>query len=438
MLPMLVVFATMDPRGSKIGGIETHIRQILRNHPAGTDLLLVGIDEAGDLAPGVPLAVPFGGRSITFLPVAHVPADEARVAAPSLFRSTTLRFVAGGLRHLPALRRLVAGRSASADLPRVEFAILPLLLRLPYALTIHSDLTAAASTDSLLKRHRGLKHWSEWLAFAGAAHVFAVSEELRGALAARHRGIARKSSVLPVPVDTRLFRPTPFPEGERFHLAYAGRLDAVKDPALMVATIAALARRLDGRVAFHLIGAADPETIPGFAAIRPLTERHGMQDAEGVAARLRQVHCGLMTSHSEGLPCFLLETLASGRAFVAASLPSFTPFIRAGETGALVPRHGATEATAEALAEALADLWHDIRAGRLDPARIAASVAAYSVDAIFAGLFATHARIRIPGGGTDYAETGPEAASRSQPASSAPQDAPGPSASAITVSASAR
>ena len=30
---------------------------------------------------GLPLAVEFGGRAITFFPVAHVPADEARVAA---------------------------------------------------------------------------------------------------------------------------------------------------------------------------------------------------------------------------------------------------------------------------------------------------------------------------------------------------------------------
>lgn len=392
--PLLIVFATLDPRGDKIGGIETHIRHILRNHPVESDLVLVGIDEFGDLSPGVPLAVEFGGRAITFFPVAHVPADEARVAASRLLRSTTLRFVAGGLRHLLSLRALIAGREASADLPRVEFSLLPALLGIPFVLTVHADLAKAGKTDSLLKRYGALKSWSERLAFSRARHVFAVSEAVHAALLSEHPGLQHKSGVLPVPVDTRIFTPSAFPAGDVFRLVYAGRFDEVKDPALMFETIAALSHKLGGKLEFHVIGSANPETFAEFAAIRTLTTLHGPRNAEGVAALIRHAHCGIMTSHSEGLPCFLLETLASGRAFGAVRLPTFEALVRPHQTGLLTDRAETRGETASRLADGFVALWQEICAGKLEPQVIAGSVSHLSVRAIFAQLFDRHAMLR--------------------------------------------
>jgi glycosyltransferase involved in cell wall biosynthesis len=392
--PLLVVFASMDPRGGKIGGVETHIRHILRNHPDDIDLLLVGIDETGDLACGKAIGMEFSGRAITFLPVAHVAAAEARISASRLFRSTTLRFVAGAIRHLAALRRLIAGSCVSADIPRVEFSILPFLLRLPFALTIHADLTKASQTDSLLKRHGVIKRWSEKFALATASAVFTVNEGIRTAIIDENPALAVKTSTLPVPVDTKIFTPSPFPETGTFHLVYAGRFDEVKDPGLMFEAIAALARRLDDRIEFHIVGAADPTVFPEFAAIRHLAVRHGPCDAEGVASIIRTAHCGILTSHSEGLPCFLLETLAAGRPFAATRLPTFEGIVVEGQTGFLAERREARAATAEAMADGLAELRADISGRRLVPNQIAASVERYSVRAIFTKLFEVHARLR--------------------------------------------
>lgn len=396
-LPLLIVFATLDPRGSKIGGIETHIRHILRNHPREVELLLVGIDEKGDLGLGRPHDVTFADRQIAFFPVAHVPSEEARVSASRLAKSTTLRFVLGGLRHGLALKRLIAGRAVSADLPRVEFAILPFLLGIPYALTIHSDLAQASQTDSLLKRYGALKRWSEGFAFRAAHHVFAVNGAIHCALVNRYPALARSSDVLPVPVDTRIFAPSPFPVSENFRLVYAGRFDEVKDPALMFETVAALAARLDSKLEFHVVGSADPSPFPEFAAIRKLSVIHGPKDAKGVARIIRDAHCAIMTSHSEGLPCFLLETLASGRAFGAIHLPSFAPFVIEGKTGQLVPRGATRPESAQHLAAGLAAIWDEIRAGALAPETIAKTVSGLSVKAIFSRLFDVHASIRQKG-----------------------------------------
>lgn len=390
MRPALFLFCTMDPRANKIGGVETHARHLLRNFPLTWDLIFVGIDEIGDLAPGVGLPLTFAGRAITFVPVARVPSNEAWRSAARLSGSTTLRFVLGGLRHLASLRALARGRLVSADLPRVEFAILPILLRMPFALTIHSDLTRIGATDSLLKRFGSVKLASEWLAFKAARRVFMVNPEIHTALVARHPELALKSDVMPVPVDSQVFRATPFPKTDIFRLAYAGRFDEVKDPGLMFETLALLAEKLEGKLEFHLIGPADPEQFPAFAAIRDFTIRHGPQKAEGVAAILREAHCGLLTSISEGMPCFLLETLASGRAFAAMHLPSFEGLVDEAHNGALVARHSSRTENAEALAEALRGIKVKIAAGIFEPETIARGVAPFSVTSVFARLFDVH------------------------------------------------
>lgn len=392
---VLVVFAAMDPRGNKIGGIETHIRHILRNHPADADLILAGIDEIGDLATGVPVPLEFGGRAITFMPLAHVPAQEASRSASKLLRATTLRLVLGGLRHLLSLRNLIRNRPASADLPRVEFAILPVLMGVPFALTVHSDLAKAAKTDSLLKRYQALKGWSESLAFRAAQHVYVVNADIRERLIAETPALAPKCDVMTVPVDTALFSPSPFPSFELFRVVYAGRFDEVKDPALMFATIRALRDRLAGALEFHVIGSADPEIFPEFAAIRDITIRHGAQDAQGVARIIRTAHCGVMTSHSEGMPAFLLETLASGRGFVSVDLPSFTGLVREGFSGERVARLAGREETAMALADAFCRVRQRMIAGEIVPEALAESVTPYSVGRVFSGLFSMHKALAL-------------------------------------------
>ena len=45
MAGKLIIVHPMDPRGVKVGGIETHVRQILRHAPASSDVLLIGVDD---------------------------------------------------------------------------------------------------------------------------------------------------------------------------------------------------------------------------------------------------------------------------------------------------------------------------------------------------------------------------------------------------------
>ena len=81
----LLLMYTMDPRGAKVGGIETHIRQILRHHPEDFSVLFVGTDERGDCKIGEVQRLSLGGRSDDFAGAAGAErVDAVRSAAGRL------------------------------------------------------------------------------------------------------------------------------------------------------------------------------------------------------------------------------------------------------------------------------------------------------------------------------------------------------------------
>ena len=128
----LVLFHTMDPRGGKLGGIETHVRLMLARFPG--EVLFVGLDETGDLVPGTVIPVTIEGRALDFLPVTRERHDTVNRAATRLTQSVTLRFLLGSLRHLAAIRRADGEGPVSCEIERFEFAILPRRRGRPFVL----------------------------------------------------------------------------------------------------------------------------------------------------------------------------------------------------------------------------------------------------------------------------------------------------------------
>src|SRR5262245_44806231 len=101
MRPRLISIHPMDPRGAKVGGMETHVRQLLSRHPADMSVLMVGIDERGDLELGKPTTVSFQGREFEFVPIMRAAIGDQTGAAKTLTRSLTFRFAAALVRSLP-------------------------------------------------------------------------------------------------------------------------------------------------------------------------------------------------------------------------------------------------------------------------------------------------------------------------------------------------
>lgn len=391
----LCLMHPMDPRGGKLGGIETHVRMILARHPEDFAILFVGVDELGDCPPGQITQITVGGRKISFLPVVHIGPNEINLAGKTLLGSTTFRFAVGALRSIFTMRRALRGKRASGDLQRFEFAILPKLLGLKSVQMVHGEGAKDQKMDSLIKKLWFVHRLNEAIALRLANHIFCVNGNIVKRMQRLYPKAARKAEVMSVSVDTQQFAPRPFQlEDGVFRVMFAGRLDAFKDPPLMFRVLTRLAERLEGRFEFHYAGTSDPHRYSEFAALEAHTIRHGFLDSGGVAALAEHCHAGILTSFFEGMPCYLLETLSAGRPFVAIRLPQYDPLIVAGVSGHLIERSEPVEPCEAQLVDGFVALWADIRAGRIDPEKVHQLVSPYSIENQMGRLFACHRQLQ--------------------------------------------
>ena len=393
----LVLIHPIDPRGNKVGGIETHVRVMLQRHPEDFSVLLVGVDGRGDLAIGKPVKIDVGGRVIDFLPVVHVPDDEIHQAATSIGRSITFRVATALLRHYRTIRRLIGKGPATVELQRFEFAPFARALGLPVVQIVHGEGSKDQKMDSLIKRFWFVHAAAERIALALADRIVGVNPNIVKRIEAEFPAHARKASFMTVSVDTEIFPPVPFDVSDDvLRIVFTGRLDAFKDPPLMFRVIERLGRALDGRVEFHYVGTSDPHRYAEFAAIEHLTVRHGFKDAKGVHEVLTRCHAGILTSYFEGMPCFLLETMSTGRPMGAIRLPQYDPLVETGRTGFLVERLDDTAATVEAMTAAWLGLWAGIKSGTIRTEAVHERVVPYSVDTQLPRLFDIHRALAAP------------------------------------------
>jgi glycosyltransferase involved in cell wall biosynthesis len=385
-----------DPRGEKVGGLETYIRDFITFHPDDTDLLFIGIDSAGDLRLGELHRLSFRGRTFDFLPILRYSDLQAREAARSIRTSLTGQFFLALLRHFGLISRLIRSRRCSIDLRRVEFSWLPALLRLPFVQMLHGEgAPKNLQMDSLLRRYSFVHNAGERFAVATSAKFLCVNPFITERLQRTYPRRKDKIDTLWTWVNTEIFQPRPLPAGTSpFRLVFAGRLDEFKDPPLMFRAVDRLRNRLQGGVEFHYVGTSDPHRFAEFAGIEDVTIRHGFKDAAGMAATLATAHAGILTSEFEGMPRFVLETLAVGRPVVAMHLPQLEPVIRCGETGFLVARDGSADDMADALAQRFIDVRDAIEGGEMTPATIAGAIADFTPGRQLARVFRYHQEIQ--------------------------------------------
>jgi glycosyltransferase involved in cell wall biosynthesis len=384
-----------DPRGEKIGGLETYIRDFITFHPDDTDLLFIGVDSSGDLSLGEVHKLTFRGRTFDFLPVLHYSDMQAREAARTIRRSLTGQFFVALLRYFGPIARLIRSRRCTVDLRRVEYSWLPVVTRLPFVQMLHGEGVPKLRMDSLLRKYWFVHNASERFAVAMSAKFLCVNPFITERLQKTYPRQKGKIDTLWTWVNTDIFRSMPFPrDAAPFRVVFAGRLDEFKNPALMFRALDRLRQRLDGGLEFHYIGTSDPHRYPEFFAIEGITVRHGFKDAAGMAATLALAHAGILTSEFEGMPRCVLETLAVGRPVVAVHLPQLESVIHDGTSGFLIDRSGSIDDMAELLAERLMNVRRAIGGGQMDHVRIAESIADFTPGKQLARVFRYHQELQ--------------------------------------------
>jgi len=384
-----------DPRGEKVGGLETYIRDFITFHPVDTDILFIGVDSTGELELGRLHRLTFRGRGFDFLPILHYSDQQAREAARSIRTSLTGQFFMALLRHFGPIARLIRARRCSVDLRRVEFSWLPAILRLPFVQMLHGEGAPKLQMDSLLRKYAFVHNTGERFAVAMSEKFLCVNPFITERLQQTYPRRKDKIDTLWTWVNTDIFKPQLWPlDSSPFQIVFAGRLDEFKDPPLMFRTIARLRQRLNGDVRFHYIGTSDPHRFEEFAAIEDITVRHGFKDAAGMAETLASAHAGILTSEFEGMPRCVLETLAVGRPVVAMHLPQLEPVIHAGVSGYLIERNGSREDMADALVQRFVDIRGAIEAGTINPVTVAGSIEAFTPGTQLARVFRYHQEIQ--------------------------------------------
>ncbi len=390
----LLVFYPLDPRGSKVGGIETHVRHILANFPTNFSVLFVGVDEIGDRKLGIIKPLEFGGRVFDFLPVVHIPQSEINLAAKSLFKSTTLRFVTGVLCNIFVIKKGIKSNKATAELQRFETALIPRLLGIPAVQTVHGEGSKDDKMDSLIKKLWFIHSLNERIALTLAKHIICVNQNILKRMERLLPKSALKAEVMSVSVDTSIFKPQPFNVSDCiFKVVFAGRLDEFKDPPLMFECFAKLCDRLEGKFEFHYIGTSDPSRYAEFAKIKHCTALHGFRPPTQIAKIAAACHAGVLTSFFEGMPCYLLEVLSVGRPFVAIRLPQYDSVILDGVSGKMVERDANVEQSVEALTDAFMQVWDDIKLDKINPYKIHKCIEPFSVKNQMYRLFEIHRQL---------------------------------------------
>jgi glycosyltransferase involved in cell wall biosynthesis len=384
-----------DPRGQKVGGLETYIRDFITFHPDNTDILFVGVDSIGDLALGEVHRTTFRGRTFDFLPILRYGDAQAREAARTVRSSLTGQFFVALLRHFGQVARLVRARRCSIDLRRVEFSWLPAVLRLPFVQMLHGEGAPKLQMDSLLRKYSFVHNTGERFAVTMSEKFLCVNPFITERMQKTYPRSKEKIDTLWTWVNTDIFQPQPFPERmSPFQIVFAGRLDEFKDPPLMFRTIERLRQKLNGAIRFHYIGTSDPHRFSEFAAIEDITIRHGFKDAMGMAKTLAEAHAGILTSEFEGMPRCVLETLGVGRPVVAMHLPQLESVIRDGQSGYLVTRDGSRDDMAETLAQRFIEVHNAIGSGELRPEQVADAIQNFTPATQLARVYRYHQEIQ--------------------------------------------
>lgn len=394
----IISLHALDPFGSKVGGIETHVRQVLRYQPEGTRIILIGVDDSGKLPLGELVEITENEYSYWFMPVMHCNQKIANSVAKKLTQSLTLNFFKSVIKFLRKIRAISREMPTSIDIQRYEYAWLCQLIGCPYVLTTHGDMKPDQPMDSLLAKYPYIHHFNERHAVKHAAHVYSVNKEQTERIKTQIAGAAEKTEFMTVSVDDRIFKPTEYLNlNGPVQLAFVGRLDHFKRPGMMFNVIKRVNELSPTGAHFHYVGAADAAVFPEFNAIKEISTLHGFKTSSQISQLWPQWHLGLVTSTFEGMPVYVLEALCAGRPVCSLHLPQMHLVLKAQCSGTVLAENDDSKARVEELANTLLLYWQDMKSGKLIAEEVSKEVTQFKASMQMSVLYNRHNKIQYAG-----------------------------------------
>ena len=355
-----LIFLPADLTGSKIGGIQSFVQGFIKFAPPDFELECIGATTDPDaVSPGRWTTVEVEGRGVRYLPVVTTAPGDPRRRIP-----VALRYTLGLVRH----RRRYHTRGRILNFHRAGVPLVHLLDAVPKVQYVHLNVADIyrGGGESRWQLLPGAYHRVEDITIPRMDRVFVVNEEGVAFYRQRHRGLAPLFEFLPTWYDDTIFGTTDEPERQAARsemlaelrlgddarvLLFVGRLEAQKDPELLLDAVAC-ARERDSRLRLLIVGSGglEPRTrrraselgldgIVRFLGPRPRPE---------VARLMVAADALVLASRFEGMPITAIEALASGLPIVAPAVGELPRLVRTGRTGWLV-----AERTREAIADGI-------------------------------------------------------------------------------------
>jgi glycosyltransferase involved in cell wall biosynthesis len=374
-----------DPRGMRVGGTETYVRDYIYYHPADMNLLYIGPDEIGDLELGKIVEIEFRGRKLKYLPIYRVH-NSLNIWVDSVMKTDTFTLAKALLKNWSLVRKVLRDGKYSVELRRVEIAPIVRSFGVPYVQMEHIMQEKGHAKSGVLGKYPFIGTVAEFISAGLCYRFYLVNSNMTEVFRKRFWPFARKFDTLTTWANTQIYRPTPF-QGGPLKMLFAGRADDFKRLDIMLEVVKRVADKMDGAVEFHYVGDGDLNKYAEYEAVKAYTVLHGRKSATELAAIQSQIHIGLLTSAFEGMPRFVMETLTAGRAVVALHLPQLEAVMHDGRNGYLVPRQ---DDQVEVLADRIVETYAMIGRGEIDPNLVAESVKMFSPERLLSKIFNDH------------------------------------------------
>jgi glycosyltransferase involved in cell wall biosynthesis len=385
-----------------VGGISNFIRSFVRHMPDDFDVAICGV--ALDSGPGDRdgagwRKIDVLGRSVPFLPVAHVSPSGQPGRTPVKWRAFLGLLKERG--HIVTRGRILQVHAPAMDLPFIGRPG-------PTIRVVHNAPENLSDPDSgTVWRHFG---WAlrraENMTFRRSDRVFFVDRPTYERYVARGNGSSAVMSYLPNGVDTDLFRPRPADERARLRadlsarfglyaggpwLLFAGRLDQQKDPALLISAFAAVRAR-DGLANAQLLIAGDGpmrgevEQAAYDMGVVGGTHFLGAITQHRLAELMPAADVFVLPSAYEGMPFVVLEALASGLPVTSTRVGDVPRLIDHQSTGWLAETRTSSD-LATGVDWALSQARDEISA------RCAAAVTKYRIENVLEPFYEAHREV---------------------------------------------
>lgn len=299
-----LVVEPFDPRVPMVGGVDTCIRGLLKFHPENIDLSIVGLDVTGDLPLGEWVDVDLDGRPVKFMAVYR---GNNSVIRPKVPHSVSLAL--GTLRYRRRMGRFDTLQSHRVS---IGFVIRRIFPRKPHVQFVHNDGNDSlkVGTESYFQKAVWAFRFLEQRAVKASRDVVVFNRE------ATERLLETGPNVRFSPTwfdDEQFFPATDRAKtSDTVSVVWLGRFEPPKDPLL---AIEAMKLVPDNFVLTMVGGGSLVDAAKQRARELGLGEKvkfFGIMAKDQVGEALRGFDALLMTSHHEGFPRAVVETLASG------------------------------------------------------------------------------------------------------------------------------